>query len=164
MFSNLSFFQGFTVGVAAEILVTITGVRNAFLNVDFEGMGDTTGATDAGSRSILIKAGENYFNHCNIGLDTVQRTNANASVEIQSDAARTIFENCTFLFWSSDGLQYGFLAAAAASFDRFVLFKGCNFIAGVGTIIAAILHAVAGAAATICLDATCGVFNVHRDR
>ena len=159
LFSNLSFFQGFAAGVAAEILVTITGVRNAFLNVDFEGMGDTTGATDAGSRSILIKADENYFYHCNIGLDTVQRTNANASVEMQSDAARTIFENCTFLFWSSDGLQYGLLANAAASFDRFVLFKGCNFIAGVGTEIAAAFHAVAGAGGLICFDTTSGLFN-----
>lgn len=161
LFSNLSWFQGFAAGVAAEILITLTGVRNAFLNCDFEGMGDATGATDAGSRCLLIKAAdENYFNHCNFGVDTVQRTNANALVEISNGTARIIFENCTFLFWSSDGLQYALLANAAASLDRFVLFKGCNFIAGVGTIIAAILKAAAGAGGTICLDATCGVFNV----
>ncbi len=160
LFSNLSFFQGFTAGVAAEILMTITGVRNAFLNVDFEGMGDTTGATDTGSRCILIKADENYFYHCNIGLDTVERTGANASVELQSGAARTIFENCTFLFWSSDGDTYGLLVAAAAGMDRFVLIKGCNFIAGVGTIIAAVFHLVAGAGGLVCFDATSGVFNV----
>ena len=161
LFSNVSWFQGFAAGVAAEILITLTGVRNAFLNCDFEGMGDTTGATDAGSRCLLIKAAdENYFNHCNFGVDTVQRTNANALVEISNGTARTIFENCTFLFWSSDGLQYALLANAAASLDRFVLFKGCNFIAGVGTIIAAIFHAVAGAGGILCLDSTCGVFNV----
>ncbi len=161
LFSNVSWFQGFAAGVAAEILITLTGVRNAFLNCDFEGMGDTTGATDAGSRCILIKsADENYFNHCNFGVDTVQRTNANALVEISNGTARTIFENCTFLFWSSDGLQYALLANAAASMDRFVLFKGCNFIAGVGTIIAAIFHIVAGAGGIVCFDATSGVFNV----
>lgn len=161
LFSNLSLFQGFAAGVAAEILVTITGTRNAFLNVAFQGMGDTTGATDLGSRCILIKAAdENYFSHCTIGLDTVERTGANASVEIQGGTARTIFENCTFLFWSSDGDTYGLLANAAASFDRFVFFKGCNFIAGVGTIIGAVFHAAAGAGGLICVDATCGVFNV----
>jgi hypothetical protein len=160
LFSNLSWFQGFAAGVAAEILITLTGVRNAFLNCDFEGMGDTTGATDAGSRCILIKsADENYFYHCNIGLDTVERTGANASVEVSGGTARTIFENCTFLFWSSDGDTYGLLAAAAAAFDRFVLFKGCNFIAGVGTIIAAAFHAAAGAGGLICFDATSGLFN-----
>ena len=57
LFSNLSWFQGFAAGVAAEICMTITGQRNAFLNCDFEGMGDATGATDAGSRCILIKGG-----------------------------------------------------------------------------------------------------------
>ena len=160
LFSNVSWFQGFAAGVAAEILITLTGVRNAFLNCDFEGMGDTTGATDAGSRCILIKsADENYFNHCNFGVDTVQRTNANALVEISNGTARTIFENCTFLFWSSDGLQYALLANAAASMDRFVLFKGCNFIAGVGTVIAAAFHAAAGAGGLICFDATSGLFN-----
>ena len=160
LFSNVSWFQGFAAGVAAEILITLTGVRNAFLNCDFEGMGDTTGATDAGSRCILIKsADENYFYHCNIGLDTVERTGANASVEVSGGTARTIFENCTFLFWSSDGLQYALLANAAASMDRFVLFKGCNFIAGVGTVIAAAFHAAAGAGGLICFDATSGLFN-----
>jgi len=160
LFQNLSWFQGFNAGVAASICLTISGTRNAFLNCDIEGMGDATSATSSTSRCVLITADENYFNHCNIGLDTVERTGANASVEIQNGAARTIFENCTFLFWSSDGLQYGLLAAAAASFDRFVFFKGCNFIAGVGTIIAAIFHAVAGAGGLICFDNTSGVFNV----
>jgi len=160
LFSNISWFHGFTAGVAAEICMTITGTRNAFINCDFEGMGDTTGATDAGSRSILIQGGENYFGHCNIGLDTVQRTNANASVEIKGGSPRNIFENCTFPFYSSDGLQYAFLANAAASMDRFTLFKGCNFIAGVGTIIAAMFKLVAGAGGLVCLDNGCGMFNV----
>ena len=161
LFSNLSFFQGFAAGVAAEILMTITGQRNAFVNCDFEGMGDPTGATDAGSRCILLKGGgENFFQHCNIGLDTVERTGANASVEVQAGTARNMFENCTFLFWSSDGDTYGLLAAAAASFDRFVFFKGCNFIAGVGTIIAAAFHVAAGGGGLICFDNTSGVFNV----
>jgi len=160
LFQNISWFHGFNTGVAAEICLTVTGTRNAFINCDIEGMGDTTGATDTGSRSILLNGGgENIFSHCNIGLDTVQRTGANASVEVKADTVRNIFENCTFLFWSSDGLQYALYGAAAACFDRFVLFKGCNFIAGVGTKIAAACVVPAGAGGLICFDATCGVFN-----
>lgn len=141
--------------------MTITGSRNAFINCDFEGMGDATSATDPGSRNILLKGGgENYFKHCNIGLDTVQRTNANSSVEIQGGAPRNIFENCTFPFWSSDGLQYALLVAGALAMDRFILFKGCNFIASIGTKIALLFSLVANAGGMVCFDSTSGVFGV----
>ena len=128
LFSNLSWFQGAgagQTGIAAAILVTITGSRNAFINCDFEGMGDTTASADAGSRCLLISGGgqENFFKHCNLGLDTVQRTNANSTVEIAGGGPRNIFEDCTFLFDSSDGLQYALLGAAAAALDRWVLFE-----------------------------------------
>ena len=117
LFSNVSWFHGFNAGIAAAICMTITGSRNAFVNCDFEGMGDATSAADAGSRSILISAGgqENYFGHCNVGLDTVQRTNANSSVEIAGGGPRNEFEDCTFPVDSSDGLQYMLLAANAAA-------------------------------------------------
>jgi hypothetical protein len=93
----------------------------------------------------------------------VQRTGANASVEITSNSARTYFENCTFLFDSSDGLQYGLLVAAASAMDRWVLFKGCNFIVSVNsgsTALAAVFHAVASCGGIICFDNTSGVFGV----
>lgn len=164
LFQNVSWFQGAgsgQTGIAAAICMTVSGQRNAFVNCDFEGMGDSTSATDANSRNLKITGGENYFKHCNIGLDTVQRTNANASVEIASGAARTSFEDCTFLFWSSDGLQYALLAAAATAADRFVLFKGCNFIAGLGTAIAELFHSVAnGVNGKVCVDNTSGMFGV----
>ncbi len=163
LFSNLSLFHGFTAGIAAAICLTVTGQRNAFINCDIEGMGDTTSATDAGSRCILLNGGgENYFYHCNIGLDTVERTGANASVELKAATARNYFEACTFPFWSSDGLQYGILAAAAAALDRWVLLKGCNAIAtnaGGGTAEAAFFHLAATAGGIACFDATSGLFN-----
>lgn len=163
LFSNLSWFQGAgagQTGIAAAICMTVSGQRNAFINCDFEGLGDSTSATDTGSRNLLITGGENLFSHCNIGLDTVQRTGANASVQITSGAARTIFESCTFPFWSSDGLQYALLVAAASGMDRFVLFKGCNFIAGVGTAIAQLFKLAASSGGLVCLDNTSGVFGV----
>jgi hypothetical protein len=162
LFQNLSFFQGFTAGVAAEICLTVSGQSNAFINCDIEGMGDATGATDAGSRCVLLSAGENYFGHCNIGLDTVIRTGANATIEISSSAARNVFENCTFLSWSSDGLQYVLLAAAANALDRWVLIKCCEAINSVnstgGTALAAFAHMVASCGGILAFDSGSGLY------
>ena len=130
-FSNVEFFQGFATGVAAEICVTVTGSRNVFNNVHIAGMGDTSGsvgAASATSRNLLVKADENYFVNSTIGLDTVTRTNSNSSVEISSNAARTVFRNCIFPTYAGDNSEVTFLAAAAAAFDRFVLFDNCTFI------------------------------------
>jgi hypothetical protein len=166
LFSNLSWFVGAgagQTGIAASICVTVSGQRNAFINCDFEGMGDTTASVDAGSRNLLLTAGENYFSHCNIGLDTVQRTNANASVEISGNSARILFENCTFLFDSSDGLQYAILGAAAAAIDRWVMLKGCQFINAINsgsTAIAQLFHLVAAVGGIIAVDAASGSYGV----
>lgn len=168
LFSNLSWFQGAgagQTGIAAAILMTITGSRNAFINCDFEGMGDTTASADAGSRCLLISAGgqENFFKHCNLGLDTVQRTNANSTVEIAGGGPRNIFEDCTFLFDSSDGLQYALLGAAAAALDRWVLFKSCNFIVSIGSgsdAIAQLFHLVASVGGILCMDAQTASYGV----
>lgn len=162
LFQNLSWFHGAgsgQTGIAADICLTVSGQRNAFINCDIEGMGDSTSATDAGSRNILLSGGENYFSHCNVGLDTVTRTGANASVEVSSGAARNIFENCIFPIYSSDGLQYYGLCNAAASMDRFLLFKGCLFLNALGsgsTILAAAFHMVASTGGLIILDINCG--------
>lgn len=131
LFSNLSFFVGAgagQTGIAASICMTVSGQRNAFLNCDFEGMGDATSAADAGSRNLKLSGGENYFLHCNVGLDTVTRTNANASVEFSGGTARNYFENCTFPFLSGDGNTLGILVTGASAMDRWQLFRGCVFM------------------------------------
>ena len=165
LFQNISLFHGAgagQTGIAADILLTLSGSRCVFVNCDLEGMGDSTSATDAGSRDILISGGgEHLFQHCNIGLDTVIRTNANASVELKSGTARNIFENCTFLFYSSDGLQYGILANAAAAADRFTLLKGCNAINAVGsggTAEAVFAKLAASSGGILCFDSGSGLF------
>ena len=158
LFSNLSWFVGAgagQTGIAASICLTVSGQRNAFINCDIEGMGDTTASVSATSRNLLLSAGENYFKHCNIGLDTVQRTNANASVEISGGAARNLFEDCIFPVWSSDGLQYILLGAAASALDRWTIFKACFFVSTVGTILAQLMHLVAAVGGLVFLDDGC---------
>lgn len=131
LFQNLSWFVGAgagQTGIAASIAMTVSGTRNAFINCDIEGMGDTTASASASSRNLVLAADENFFYHCNIGLDTVARTGANASVEFKSGCARNIFENCNFPFDSGDGATLGILGTGAACMDRYQLFRNCVFI------------------------------------
>ena len=168
LFQNISWFVGAgagQTGIAASICLTVTGTRNAFVNCDIEGMGDSTAATSATSRNILLNGGgENYFGHCNIGIDTVIRTNANASVEVKGGTVRNSFEDCTFLLWSSDGLQYFLYGTGASCMDRWVFFKGCNFMnsvkpaGGTACALAFVLPATAGG--QVNFDATSGLFGV----
>lgn len=155
LFQNLQFFQGFATGTTAQICLTVSGTRNAFVNCHLAGMGDAASAADSGSRNIKLTGGENYFNHCTVGIDTVARTNANASVEIASGAARNVFDSCIFPLMSTDGLQYALLGAAAAALDRFVLFRNCQFINAVGSTsvaIAELFHVAAAVGGVIVMD------------
>ena len=63
-----------------------SGGRNFYSNVNFGGMGDAASAADAGSRSIKITSGENTFDNCSFGLDTVARSAANANIELYAYA------------------------------------------------------------------------------
>ncbi len=134
IFANLQFFHGFTTGTTAQINLSITGSRNLFQNCHIAGMGDNASAQDAGSRSIkLATGGENVFRNCVIGLDTVTRTAANASVEFASGTARNVFENCLFPFETSAATPLGYIGSAAACMDRHQIFDHCKFINAVGS-------------------------------
>ena len=130
MFANISIFHGFSTGGTNQIAWTENGGRNAYWNVDFEGMGDAASAADAGSRSLLLtgNVGENSFVRCNVGLDTVQRGAANASLEFAGGTPRNLFAECTFPFWTSASTPLGILATGASAIDRWQQFKSCQFI------------------------------------
>jgi len=128
LFQNIQFFQGFDTGVAAEICVTVTGSRNHFVGCHIAGMGDAASATDTGSRNLKVSGGENQFDDCAIGIDTVARTVANASVELSGGAARNVFRNCLFPLYATGAGAFVLLTAAAAAIDRFTLFDRCTFL------------------------------------
>jgi len=128
-FGNVSWVHEFTTGMAAQICMTITGVRNVFDGCHLAGMVDAASAASTTSRSLLISnAGENYFNRCTIGVDTIARGVANASVQIAGGSPRNVFRDCIFPFWSSAGDCLGVIVAAAAGSDRFQLFDRCLFV------------------------------------
>lgn len=129
LFANFSFFHGFSTGGTNQIVVADSGARNCYVNVHFGSMGDAASAADAGSRAVKISGGgEHRFTDCVFGLDTVTRGAANALVEFSGGTARSVFENCLFLFQTSAATPLGIIVSAAAGSDRWQLFDRCKFI------------------------------------
>lgn len=129
-FANFSTYHGFGTGTTAQICWVDAGGRNYYENVQFGGMGDAASAADADSRSLKISGttGENTFVRCTVGLDTVARGAANASLEFASGSPRNRFIECMFPFQASAGTPLGILTSAAAAMDRWQSFERCVFI------------------------------------
>lgn len=98
MFTNFSLFNDNA--SASQITWLDQGGRNSYQGINFGGMGDATSAADAGSRILKLggsgASGENLFVDCTIGLDTVARSAANASVEFAGNSNRNVFIDCKF--------------------------------------------------------------------
>lgn len=168
-FQNIEWFQGFGTGVAASICVNVTGSRNVFQNCGIHGMGDDASAQDTGSRSLKIGSGgsgENLFVDCTIGLDTVTRTVANASLELAGATPRNVFRNCIFPFMTSAAGVLGILGTGAGCVDRENYFQGCLFTNAIKststgmTCLASFTSASPGGA--LVFDATCGLMGMTK--
>jgi hypothetical protein len=130
-FSNISLFHGFSTGGAAQICWNDTGGRNSYHNVNFGGIADAGSAADAGSRSLKIGSagsGENTFHSCTIGLDTVTRGAANASIEFAGGSPRNRFIECVLPFTTSGATVLGIIGTGASCMDRWQSFERCAFI------------------------------------
>lgn len=131
MFSNISLFHGFSTGGTNQICWTDNGSRNAYFNVCFGGIGDTDAGADAGARSLKIGSagsGENTFVSCTVGLDTVTRSAANASLEFAGGTPRNSFIDCVFPFQTSSAAVLGIIGSGAACMDRWQKFDRCLFV------------------------------------
>ncbi len=133
LIKNIQFYHGFTTGTTAQICLTVTGTRNLFEGCHVAGMADQESADDAGSRNVKISADENMFVGCTIGVDTVTRGAANASVEFAGATARNQFIDCIFPFMTDAAGVLGILGTGAGCMDRFQLFKNCDFINATGS-------------------------------
>lgn len=131
IFHNFSVFNGFSTGGTNQIAWTDNGSRNYYNNVNIYGMADAASAADAGSRSLKVGSagsGENTFDSCVIGGDTVTRSAANASLELAGGTPRNIFNDCVFPFMTSAAGVLGILGTGAACIDRFTRFNRCSFL------------------------------------
>lgn len=128
-FSNIALFQGFSTGADGEICLELTGDYNTFYNVFLGGIADAASAAGTSSRVLkLTGSDENRFVNCQIGLDTVTRSVANASLEFAGASARNSFYNCMFPFMTSNAGVLGILGTGAGCMDRWQLFQKCQFI------------------------------------
>jgi hypothetical protein len=130
IFANFSLFNGFSTGGNNQICWTDSGGRNSYWGVQFGGAGDTASAQSTSSRSLLITGttGENQFVNCTIGLDTVPRTVANASLEFAGGSPRNVFKNCLFPMVAGANSPLFITTAGAAAIDRFQWFYDCLFV------------------------------------
>lgn len=136
VFQNIQWFHGFSTGTTSAICMTVTGSRNYYKNCHLAGMGDTESAADAGSRSLKIGSsgsGENVFDSCTVGIDTVTRSAANASVELAGATPRNVFRDCLFPLMTDDAGAFGILGTGNGCVDRFNQFERCSFINAVAS-------------------------------
>lgn len=124
-FSNMTF----SAFVDADVLLELSSVSyTTFNNCHFQGIAHATPAAEATARAVLITAsGENEFNNCVFGLDTVTRAAANAALELTGSCPRNIFRHCLFPVYTSDAGALWVKADTGNCFERFLIFEDCLF-------------------------------------
>lgn len=129
IFANFSFFQGVGQSATDEKLIDITGSRNYFGNVHFGGMGAAAGAARAGSYIMYLNGGsENLFDHCGIGMRSVARSAANASVKIANGAQDNEFRNSRFIMYPTANSPLFLDASGSNALNgSFMVFTECSF-------------------------------------
>lgn len=152
-FVNIGTFHGFN-NASAQICWAEAGGRNFYSGCQFLGMGDATAAAQAGGRSLTIAgSGENLFVGCTIGLDTITRSAANASLELLAGTPRNIMRKCIFQMLSSSAAALH-ITVGAAGMDRFLYLDDCalfNAIESTAIALTAAIAANAGAGGAITL-------------
>lgn len=171
IFENIGAFHGFN-NASAQICWQDLGGNNSYFGSAFLGMANATAAAQAGGRSLVISGnnatnGENYFERCQIGLDTVTRSAANASLEFLLGTPRNVFRNCIFPVMTSNADALC-ITAGASSMDRFNYFDNCAFIndiASTSTTMTVGIVANAGAGGMILLQnpISVGMTNIAAD-
>lgn len=131
LIANILVFHGdVTVSTAtAPRAVVVSGERNHFVNCQFSVGGDGAGANSldvAGARALSVTGGENLFEKCYLGLDTLLKGTQEAEVDFAT-GARNILRKCIFATYTSNTAMN--LISVAASVDRFVLFDDPLFYA-----------------------------------
>lgn len=129
IFANIHMFHGFAAEETAIGCLNVTGERNYFSNCHVAGIGHDKAGDQAASYSLrLVGDGENTFDNCTIGLDTIPRSVACAELEMVSAAVRNTFKGCRFLSYADNIAALMVKIDAANDIDRWVLFDHCLFI------------------------------------
>lgn len=161
-FINLGTFHGgFTGATGSQVCWNEAAGRNYYSHVQFLGGGDATTAALAGMRSLTITGGgENVFDDCTVGLDTIVRaTNANASMELLSSTPRNVMNRPIFRALISDTADVH-ITVGVDGMDRDLTLNNPVFLNAVystGSTMAAAITNNAASGGAIVLNSPCSV-------
>lgn len=123
-FTNFSLAQFNDVNV----LMNTTADYNSYSYMHFQGIGNATAGDDTAARSIVLTgAEENEFVNCTIGLDTVTRSAANASLELTGSCPRNKFIGCDFPMFADSADALWIKADTGNCYERFLQLENCFF-------------------------------------
>ncbi len=127
LFANFYIFQGVN-DATSLINFSVTGGRNAFVNVHFAGGGHAAQAIDGGASLHLNGAEENLFDGCTIGVDTIDAATGMMGLLFDAEAHRNLFRNCMFRMRAGN-TGAGFVEVVdATGIDRDNTFDNCIFV------------------------------------
>lgn len=134
IFQNIHAVHGFN-NASAQICWSDTGGRNQYTNCSFTGMADATAGAQAGGRSVYLggTVGNNTFTNCRIGGDTVARSAANGSLQIDGGSPRNSFIDCVFPVQTSAATASCVLTAGATPVGKYAYFRDCLFVNAVNS-------------------------------
>jgi hypothetical protein len=127
---NIQLAQFGSDATLSAIDVTVSGQRCNFQNVQFAGGGNATVRAGTAMRSLVISGGggENNFENCTIGLDTVDNAGVNYELEFSGGSPRNVFTRCAFIKRVvAGGEGGGFVKIGTDGIDRWVRFDRCFF-------------------------------------
>lgn len=155
IFSMIGTFHGFA-SATAQVCWAEAGGRNYYNHCQFLGGGNLTAAAHAGMRSLTVSGadGENVFDDCTIGLDTVLRaTGTNASLEFLAGSPRNRFNRPIFQSLVSNAADVH-ITVGSGGIDRYAFFDHPVFLNAIesgGSTMSAAITANASAGGAIVL-------------
>ncbi len=130
-FKNIQLYHGFATDAQAHsYCLSDTGGRNMYDNCEILGFAGAGTAGNTGARAAYLNnsVGESKFQSCVFGLDTVSRGVANYTLEFAGGIPRVYFDDCVFELYGGASTVAHLLTATNTSIDRYIRFKGCDFL------------------------------------
>lgn len=125
VFTNLRFWEAANVATIGAF--EVQGSQNYFYNCEFLGQVTANAAGGANAFSLFINGGsENRFERCQIGTDTVIRTDG-APLKLDGSAARNEFIECRFSSYCETAAKSFVKYVDVSALDRYLLFRNCWF-------------------------------------
>jgi len=118
-----------TAQASNDVMVNMTGDRNYFANVMFQGISNATAGDDATARCLTLTGShENTYDGCVFGNDTVQRSTTNATVDF-AGASKNMFRDCLFMMNADNVGPVHVKSTGATGCSGINEFNNCRFIA-----------------------------------